>query len=111
MRAKHALIAWSPPSGGRPGKVEIRDNRRDEENRWARKYCIHTGAAWDLRNSNKGWETLATILMDFALIAKSGVDAETAYREFEKIDEFRYFMSDRDPDEMPLWFQRELGWR
>ncbi|MDI7863964.1 hypothetical protein MRS76_18600 [Rhizobiaceae bacterium n13] len=95
MRAKEALIAWTPrrcrdePTRGqiRIGQIGTGDG---DAAHWSDAFACTGGAAYLARQGFNEYQLLQCIIFDFVdLVAFDGIPAKAAHREFLKIDEYR----------------------
>jgi hypothetical protein len=112
MKAKDALIAWTPnmwPSkwcGATRGKVRIGPLLRDGDVDWTDhpvRYSHTGGAAYGEWREMKPEPLLARLFIEFACITvRDGIDPQEAHRAFLTIDEYRtHIAPDMDGAERP----------
>ncbi len=101
MKAKDALIAWTPPQWDRPtrGQIAVGPLLSKEDRDWTTPFAMTGGAAWVDRRKMTGLEAKAAVLVDFhTLVIVHGLDPHVVHRAFLAIDEYRDSI---DPDSVP----------
>lgn len=97
MKAKDALIAWTPnrhalnwavSEGSKPG-VQVGPLLKASDDDWTEGFDMTGGAAWRYRHALKKNEQLAAVLLEFAqLVLVWGLDPLDVHRAFLTIDEY-----------------------
>jgi hypothetical protein len=97
MKAKEALISWTPNveyiDSSVKGKVDVRtpyylggEKERD--------HSYSSGSAFIDRRKLEGEEAALLVLADFhAMVVRDGINPQTAHKELCKIDEYRQYIA------------------
>lgn len=97
MKAKEALISWTPNADdinrSVKGQVDVRhpvylggEKERD--------HLYNSGSSCIERRKLEGREAALLVLADFhAMVVRDGIDPKVAHKELCKIDEFRAYIS------------------
>ncbi|MDB5432517.1 MAG: hypothetical protein JWP35_3633 [Caulobacter sp.] len=99
MKAKDALIGWTPDDMFRPdeptaGQVLVTRLPKPGEDDPICPFLCAGGAALEERRTMSGWKQIAMVFIDYhALVAGDGIDPEVAHDAMLEIDEFRRFMA------------------
>ena len=94
MKAKDALIAWTPVSASlhhasTRGKVKVGPLIGDDDPDWTALYGYTGGAAWVDRRNMEEWQLIAAVFIDFqTLVISYGMDPKVVHEAFLEIDEY-----------------------
>lgn len=92
MKAKDALIAWTPSwdvDDPTAGKVKV-GPMPEFPSDWSKPYSFTGGAAHTDRRSMVGAEAALMVFVDFqTLVIRDGIDPAAAHEAFLAIDEYR----------------------
>ncbi len=92
MRAREALIAWTPAAfKGESTACQIKIGRLIDETQhdWTDPFMNTGGAAHVWRRSLKGDEAVKMVFIDFqTIVVGDGIDPQTAHQAFLVIDEY-----------------------
>lgn len=98
MKAREALIAWTPASWqGWPtaGMVKVGPliSGKDAAD-WSDPYGMTGGAAYVAVRKMEGYQSKAKLFIDFhTVVVRDGVDAQEAHKAFLVVDEYRSAIS------------------
>jgi hypothetical protein len=108
MKARDALIAWSPNYGPEftaendwpvnPGEVAVGRLLKEGDRDWTKPFAFTGGAAEVSRRHLKGDNSALMLFIDFhTLVVRDGIDPQTAHKAFLAIDEYRERISPDTP--------------
>lgn len=95
MKAKDALIAWTPNfdhEDGNPtkGQVRVGPLLEDGDPDWTYGYSMTGGAAYTARRDMSEWEQIAMVFIEWqTMVFGYKIDPAVAHEAFLAIDEYR----------------------
>lgn len=98
MKAKDALIAWTPydptDETGMAGRVEVGPLLQAGDVDWTKPYSRTGGAKSMATRDMTGMEAIAMLFIEFnTLVVRDGIDPDEAHRAFLVIDEYAEHIS------------------
>lgn len=92
MKAKDALIAWTPVSNDRlptKGSVRVGPLLRENDADWTSPYAYTGGAAYTYRRDMDEWQQIAMVFIEYhTLVCRDGMDPKRVHEAFLAIDEY-----------------------
>ena len=95
MKAKDALVAWTPDTPAfagmaTRGMVRVGPLVGEDEGDWTWNFACTGGAAFTDRRKLTGWRAVAMMMIEFHTLVVGGyIDPQVAHEAFLAIDEYR----------------------